>query len=486
MKARIPQRIRLSAGLLVGVGSALAIALVVVSCGQTSVRVESNPPRGTVSVHVSDPPSCRFPAGDFKSVFVSIRSVQAHISSSADDNSGGWVELAPQLAANPVQIDLLADTQNQCVLSQLSNQVSIPVGDYQQIRLVLVPNSPVAGSPVPASNACGGQGFNCARLADDTLHQLELSSQANTGLKIPPGQVLGGPIRVTEGQHVDINIDFNTCASIVRQGNDQMRLKPTLTAGQVSTTQTGISGQIVDSATQVAIAGQVLVSLQQADGSGNHTILMQAAANANGNFNFCPLPTGMFDIVATAVDTAGTAYNATVLFGVPTGTTVGQVPLVKEAGGPATIQGVVTSTTGSAGISVDVELNARQAVVLGLITRQVAIPLLNGSTAILPTEATPSSVVCPANTNCAQYTLVVPASNPSFGTFVASGTSFSVPAAGDVLYSVEAKAFRPMSGGATTCTPSRLVTDKDSADQPLKVTGGATTTAKQLDFTGCT
>ena len=71
-------------------------------------------------------------------------------------------------------------------------------------------------------------------MADGTMNELELSSQDNTGLKIPPGQMVGGPIQVMAGQSVDLNIDFNACASIVQEGNGKMRLKPTLTAGQVS------------------------------------------------------------------------------------------------------------------------------------------------------------------------------------------------------------------------------------------------------------
>jgi hypothetical protein len=270
--------------------------------------------------------------------------VQANVSTAEDPS--GWVELAPQLATHPVQIDLLSATQTSCVLAQLSNNVSLRAGDYRQIRLRLVSNTPSAGSPVPSSNACGGAGFNCVVGSDDIPRRLLLSSQDLTGLKIPPGQILGGPIRVANGQHVDINIDFNACASIVRQGDGQFRMKPTLTAGQVSSVSTGIGGQVVSAANGLPITGEVLVSVQQPDNSGFNRIVMQAAAGLNGNFNFCPLPAGMYDIVATAADTAGRAYGATALLNVPAGTSVGQIPLTPtqpDPGAPAEIEGVVTS-----------------------------------------------------------------------------------------------------------------------------------------------
>jgi Domain of unknown function (DUF4382) len=130
------------------------------------------------------------------------------------------------------------------LLTALGSNAALRVGAYQQIRLLLVPNDG-GGSLLPVSNASAGQGFNCVFLhAVNTPVELQLSSPANTGLKIPPGQVVGGPITVAAGKDVDLNIDFNACASIIEQGNGPFRLKPVLTAGQVSTNNTGISWQV--------------------------------------------------------------------------------------------------------------------------------------------------------------------------------------------------------------------------------------------------
>lgn len=480
---------------IVGLALMLATTVSLFNCGgTTSIMVRSNPPVGTVSVSVSDPPSCKVPSGNYKRVYITIRSVQAHTSGTATDSAGGWQELAPQLANAPVQVDLLASPTGGCALAQLGSNVSVPAGDYQQIRLVLVSNNPAAGTPAPATNACGNAGFNCAVLSDDSVHQLELSSQSNTGLKIPPGQIVGGPLRVQVNQHIDINIDFNACASIVAQGNGQFRLRPALTAGQVSSVSTGLGGQVVNSATMQPISGgSVVVALEQPDSAGVDRVIMQAAADANGNFNFCPLPAGMYDIVVVGTDGSGTSYGATVLLNVSAGTQVGKIPLVAQAGAApanstATIQGTITSSSGTApmttGVSIDAALSALQTVSLaGGGMRQVTIPLQGMMST--PTVATAAAMTCPTGTNCAQYTLIGPASNPSVGTFSAGGTMFSAPAAAPFLYTIEARAFAPMSGGTPICTPSTKTTDKDMADMPLGVIGGATTTAKQLDFTGC-
>jgi hypothetical protein len=138
------------------------------------------------------------PNGQFSHAYVTVRSVQAHIDPNASDNSPGWQELAPQLANQPVQIHLFSKPQTTCVLAQLGS-ASLPVGSYKQIRLLRVSNSPDVGSALPANNACAGNGYNCVVLDDTTIHELQLSSQANTGLKIPPGQIVGGPLQVTAG-----------------------------------------------------------------------------------------------------------------------------------------------------------------------------------------------------------------------------------------------------------------------------------------------
>ena len=471
------------------VASALAFAAFgLVSCGGSSTTMTSA--TGTVHVTLTDPPSCAFPHGDFDHVFVSIRSVQAHTSASATDSTAGWQELAPQLNSQPMQIDLFSAVSNTCLLTNLGSNAALPAGSYQQIRLLLVPNDG-SGGATPASNQCGNQGFNCVVLHDGSIHELQLSSQANTGIKIPPGQVVGGPIVVSAGQDVDLNIDFNACASILRQGNGSYRVKPVLSAGQVSTNTTGISGKVVDSLTGApVVGGTVLVALEKTDSTGD-TIFLQTAADSSGMFNFCPLPAGAtFDVVAVAINGAGVAYNATVVTGVPGGTNLGNITVIPETGAsaaPATLQGFITAVNGTSGGIIDAAVSAQQTISLsGGAARAITIPAEGGSLANLSVQDT---TTCPAgaptNSNCAQYTLVVPASNPQVGVFSGGSVSFSPPASGSVLYGVRADAFVPMSGGTSRCSPSTKTTTLDASSNPLKVTGGATTVPQRLDFTSC-
>ena len=476
----------------------LAIAGIIVSCSGGSSKMTSTG-MGTINVSLSDPPSCMPPNGQFVHVFITVRSVQANINAGASDGDGGWQELAPQLASAPMQIDLFSKPQTTCVLAQLGS-ASLPVGSYQQIRLILVSNSPAAGAAVPSTNACAGNGYNCVVLEDTTIHELQLSSEAQTGLKIPPGQIAGGPIQVTAGQSVDLNIDFNACISIVREGNGKFRLKPTLTAAQVSANNSGIGGQVVDSVTTKPISGSVQVAIEQQDSAGIDRIMMQTVADSNGNFRFCPLPTGTFDIVIVAIGPANVPYNATSVLNVPNGTNLGAIPLVAETGAtaPAQLQGVVTATSGTAAATIDVTLSALQTVASGTsTTRQITIPLQTiPATTTTPevdstgTISVDSNTACPtgapANSNCATYTLVVPVSNPSVGLFSSSGFTYSTPATGDVLFTVDAQAAKPMSGGAPDCSPAEQMTSKDATAMPLKVLPATTTNVAEIDFSSCT
>ena len=469
-----------------------ALVVSLVSCGGHVSTGGLGSGTGAITVNLSDPPSCAFPNGPIEHVWVTIRSVQANVSATADDNSPGWVELTPQLNSAPMQIDLFSLGSNACLLATLGN-TSLPAGTYQQIRLLLVPNSGTAGRTPPP--ACQGQGFNCVVLHDGSVHQLQLSSQANTGLKIPPGQIVGGPISVGAGQNVDLNIDFNACASIVLEGNGQYRLKPALTAGQVSANSTGISGRIVDATTSAPVdigsTGAVLVALEVPDASGTDTIFRETAADSSGNFNFCPLPPGAtFDVVAVAINRNGAAYNATVAANVPGGTNLNVIRLNIETTSPntpTTFHGVVTASGGSA--SIDATVSALQSVNLPNIgTRLVTIPAEGGSNSVSNISVA-SNTSCltgtPPSANCATYTLIEPASNPSFGVFTGGTISYSTPIAGAVPYTVRADAFAPLSGGTSSCSPSFKTVNLNSNGNALDALPGITVQAKEIDFTGC-
>lgn len=474
----------------------VAIALIVVSCGGGATSMQSLA-SGTVILSISDPPSCAAPAGaaamppgSFSDVWVTIVSVKAHISATADATAPGWQELAPQLNSAPMQVDLLRlPNSGQCLLAQLGS-AELPAGDYQQIRLILLANAATSTPPSPNNCAQLGNVFNCAVDAAGNFHELKLASEAQTGLKVPPGQMMGGPLHVAAGQSVDLNIDFDACASIT----PSFTLKPALTAGVVSPNMSGISGQIVDSVTMQPIIGAT-VTLQSPDNTGVDRIAAAPkVTDSTGHFRFCPLPAQAFDVVVDAMTSSGTAYDAIIIFNATGGTDLGAIPLVAEtpamsgaSTGPGTIQGVITAINGTTGASIDATVSTLQTVMVSGASHTFTVPLFaNSTSSVSITSSTSCPAGAPKGAFCGSYTLVVPASNPEVGSFSAGKVTFTAPASGDVLYTVEADATNPTTNSAM-CSPSLQTVSKDMSTPPapLKVAPGATTNAAEIDFSGC-
>ena len=436
----------------------------------------------TVNVRVSDPATCSGPQDTFSHIYVTITDVEINASASAGNGDSGWIDLTPSLSQNPQQIDLLGQANNQCFLATLGATTALQPGSYQQIRIILASNSSAV-----TNNVCGGTA-NCVMLSSspDTAQPLLLSSEAQTGIKIPSGQIAGGQFVIAAGETKDLDIDFIACQSIVPEGNGQFRLKPVLHAGEVSLTSSSINGTIVDSVTGQAITGgTTVVALEQADSSGIDRVIMETVTDSTGAFSFCPVAAGTYDVVAAGVSGTQVAYAATVITGVQPSNALGMVPLVAETGpatGPASITGEITTSTGSAATAADISLSALQPISSSLL---VTIPLATQSAATA-SLATVAGAGCPANKDCVMYTLSVPALNPSVGAFSAAASQKpAAPIAGAVTYSLDARAFTTDGTSTPDCSPSDLQTSSTTTNTPLTVTAGVSTSAATLAFSGC-
>lgn len=471
------------------------MTFVLAGCGGTS----SSAGMGSANVTLSDPPVNT----DYTHIWVTVEDVSANIS--ATSNSG-WTTLTSNLgkqndgSVNAVQLDLMNLPENgKCLLAQLGSTKSLPAGDYQQIRLMLVPNNATNvnlvsyNSAEPTTNQCPTSptnSWNCVQPNGGSLTALNLASEAQTGLKIPPGQVMGGPIHVSSGQSVDLNIDFAGDHSVVAEGNGQYLLSPVLLAYQTSKNLTGISGQVVTGT--VASGGTTVtpgttgvqdafVALEMGqkvtDASGASTTIdlignYLRQTDSSGNFDFCPLPAGPFDIVASAGSNAATTdYGATILTGVPNGAQV-TVPLVSSGGSTANsaanLQGDVTATSSSSPITADVYALQQTTGGLGF-----AVPLLTGSTpSISQLSLTCTSGNC-STASSPSYSLYLPPNNPVVASYSSSGVTWNAPAASPFDYSVEA-----------TCTGSSGTLGVNSGTQTVSV--GSTANLASLTLpTGC-
>lgn len=462
-----------SAGVLVS--SVALVAAMVAGCSGNSTTAAPAAATSSASIKLSDPATCMAPSGPYAHVYVTVTSVVASVNGAAGDNDPSFVTLTPGLSAQPKQIDLLGQAADGCFLANLGDNQQLQPGKYQQIRIILADNAATV-----ANNLCNGAA-NCVVLADGSVHTLALSSESKTGIKIPSGQIANGGFNIAAGETKDLDIDFNTCVSIVREGNGTFRLKPVLHAGEVTTTATSINGTVLDSGTGNAVQGPVLVALEQKDATGTDRIFMNTLTDAGGHFVFCPLPTGTYDVVIVGISNAGAAYAPAVVTGVTTGSAMGNVQLHPQTGGTgaATLQGQVTTqsgTTPAAGVSVDVQLSALEQVAGGLV---VTVPLL--PTASQPSTtlalATAASNSCAAGTDCAGYSMQLPADAPYVGAAAASGAVLTQGTSAG--YVIDGLAFAPSAGGSTDCTPSAV---QSTAVVPV---AGVTTPAATIAFTGC-
>jgi cytochrome c5 len=470
--------------LVLVLGCLLVAAVIVVACSSgSSSSTTTSSGMTTVNVMLSDPATCAGPDGPFAHVYVTITDVQANVSSTAGDTDSGWVDLTPNLSSSPKQVDLLGHANNQCFLATLGDTQQLQAGTYQQIRLILADNSASI-----SSNACGSSA-NCVVLSSDSsVHPLLLSSESKTGLKIPSGQIANGGFTIAAGQTKDLDIDFNTCESILREGNGQYRLKPVLHAGEVVTTSSSINGKVLDSATGNPVSGTVVVSLEQPDSGGVDRVTMSAPAGADGTFTFCPLPSGTYDVVIVGTRTDGTIYEPSIVTGVATGSTTGTINLnlpTVIATSSVSLNGLVTSQNSAmppAGTVADVQISALEAV--GSTTFTIPLPptsTQSAATLAVETAAPTTALPCPTTgTDCVSYTMELSSGGPYAGAWKSSGTTLmqSAPLA---TYTVDGMGFVPSSGGKADCSPSEM----KIALPVLTGPGPFSVPVSSMNFTAC-
>ncbi len=465
----------------------LVVTGVIVACssggGVTSAST------AVVNVRLSDPATCEAPNGPFSNVWVTITDVQVNTNASAGPNDSSWVDLTPNLASAPKQVDLLSQANNQCFLASLGDNLQLQAGTYQQIRVILADNTTGL-----STNNCGSGGpANCV-VTSSGVSPLQLASEDKTGIKIPSGQIAGGEFTIAAGQTKDLDIDFNTCASIVQTGNGGYILKPVLHAGEVSLQSNTLNGTVLDASTGQPVAGNVFVALEQPVTTNNVTVdrvVMQTQAAADGTFVFCPLPSGTYDVVVVGVRSAdGTLYSPSIVTAVATGATTGNINLYAPAANSpyvgansaANLQGVLTTATAAA--------NVPLSVLETVGTTTYTIPQQPASNAVAPytpnyestlmvatsTTATPA---CPSGTNCFNYSLPVSSGGPYIGAWAAGGASLQPASTTTALgiYSVD--------GTTTTCTPSPTEANSGTAVQLATPPFTAVPMTQNIAFTGC-
>ncbi len=233
------------------------------ACGSSGSSSSS----GTMSVHLVDGP-----ISGYQHIYVNIQTLEIN-------GPNGWVTLSTPGKT----YDLLALTGG--VSATLASGATLPVGHYEQMRLIL------------------GSG-NTVALSDGTTQPLTVPSGLQTGIKFPLS------FDVQAGTMEDVFIDFDAAHSIqvVQAGNSgQYILRPTVRAfNQIATGS--VSGKFTDGS-GAAIAGAEVFA-ETLDGANPPTIARTVMTAADGTYTLDLLPVGGTYFVVSQPVAGTTSYNA--------------------------------------------------------------------------------------------------------------------------------------------------------------------------------
>jgi hypothetical protein len=229
-----------------GVLLVCAVLCVLFTGCNTCIAIVSNPGGSGGVVTVTNPSTCSVPVvkgnlrprinsspalaatpSAMRHIFVTIRGIQANPNASAADDSPGWIELAPDLARKPLQLDLLARSEESCTANFLV-PTAVPAGVYRQIRLQISPNEPAMDHADLEQNACGEIGFNCMVTQDSDLRSINVGGSPAV-IHITSAQIADGSFSVPPDSDKDLEITLSGYSLLSLPASHTPEFVPTFT-----------------------------------------------------------------------------------------------------------------------------------------------------------------------------------------------------------------------------------------------------------------
>ena len=262
----------------------LTIAAVVLSLATACNLMGSSGSRetGTLSLSITDAP---VDASDIIGVYITIQSIQYKI-----EGDDGWGTV-PDFG-DPQTHNLLELTGGE---SALLGDLTVPTGDYSEIRFILQAPEEGRGAPTNPGSWVDIEG-GIEGEYDEGDEALFVPSGAQSGLKVKAEE----PFTVTEGEPIAITVDFDLSKALVRAGG-RMILKPVLRL--VIDAETGeIGGQVTytgDKELKVYAyeAGTYTESEPDNGENGFDGAVTSTGVRDDGTYTLAFLPAGTYDIV---------------------------------------------------------------------------------------------------------------------------------------------------------------------------------------------
>jgi len=172
------------------VGAALLLTIAALAgCGDFCITGFSANGTGQVNINGGNPPppctlphvntmmravalktrACEACSNDIKAAhaFVTLQGIQLHAAATEGSASSAWIEIAPQFAGKPRQIDLIGNSLPEL----LQENGLVPSGNYSEVRLKLF-----AGS---SENACGNGRWNCLMMANGQVLEFAVPNEVS-------------------------------------------------------------------------------------------------------------------------------------------------------------------------------------------------------------------------------------------------------------------------------------------------------------------
>ena len=147
---------------------------VIVKGGNPPPVCTLNQAQGNVRVAMAKSATCQScaPVAGVQHMFIKLRGVQIH--SYGEDGDAAWLDLAPELAAQPLGLDLIGDGLSDVGVSSSM----VPAGTYDTLRLQFAPGSATSDAEAQANpERCGGKVSNCLILGDGRTEELTFAGQ---------------------------------------------------------------------------------------------------------------------------------------------------------------------------------------------------------------------------------------------------------------------------------------------------------------------
>ena len=265
----------------------LPLLFILSACGGGGSAPSSGTATGTANISLTDAP------GIFEHVYITLDAVWVHASADAGvDNAAGWQKFP--LPA-PVTIDLTQLENGQ--LEKVWSGLSLPAGNYQQIRFFVTPTEDALTSSAQLLNL---QYNNEVVDPTGAVYPLRIPAP-ESGIK------LTGTFDMPASGTLDLGVDFDALHDVVRitafgAGRTEYMLKPRLTYFELDNAG-AITGSIANG-TALNANDHFVIKAEQLNPDGTyHVVRRWTGVDDQGNFVLYPLAPGTYDVVIRGLNT---------------------------------------------------------------------------------------------------------------------------------------------------------------------------------------